>query len=163
MSEIQPVAFTEDRIPVEGIGEAIAELAELYGGDVTGERDDARTVVLPLRRGVATAGAVECNLSWVSESGSEAAVTITCGRELDAPKFQRVAMLVAGVTGSLLFMTWPFFFARAKELGTLAAIGGLVAIAVYVLTLRKTSGGLAYDFLQRLAARQRSTINSGSD
>lgn len=158
MTETQPVAFTEDRIPAAGIAEAIAELAELYGGEVTGEQHDARTIVLPLRRGVATAGAVECRLSWVAEGEGESAVTITCGRELDAPKFQRVAMLIAGVTGSLLFMTWPFFFARARELGTLAAIGGVVAIAVYVLTLRKTSGGIAYDFLQRLAARQRSSV-----
>ena len=37
---------------------------------------------------------------------------------------------------------------------------GVVAIAVYVLTLRKTSGGIAYDFLQRLAARQRSSVGS---
>jgi hypothetical protein len=30
-----------------------------------------------------------------------------------------------------------------------------VAIAVYLMTLRRTSGGLAVDFLQRLASRQR--------
>lgn len=159
MTETQPVTFTEDRIPAGGLPESIGELAELYGGEVSGEQADGRTVLLPLRRGVATAGAVECQLSWVIDAAGEAAVTITCGRELDAPKFQRVMMLVAGVTGSLLFMTWPFFFAHTKELGTLAALGGVVAIAVYVLTLRKTSGGLAYDFLQRLAARQRSTVS----
>lgn len=159
MSETLPVAFTENRIPVEGIGESIAELAELCGGELTEEQPEGRTIVLPLRRGVATAGAVECKLSWVAEGEGQSAVTITCGRELDAPKFQRVVMLVAGVAGSLLFMTWPFFFARARELGTLAAIGGFVAIAVYILTLRKTSGGLAYHFLQRLAARQRKAIS----
>ena len=64
------------------------------------------------------------------------------------------ALLAVGVIGALLFTIWPFF-AHARELGTLAWVGGLVAFAVYLMTLKKTSGGLAYDFLRRLAARQR--------
>ena len=36
---------------------------------------------------------------------------------------------------------------------------GILAIAVYLMTLRKTSGGMAHDFLQRLATKQR---NAGS-
>ena len=79
---------------------------------------------------------------------------MTCDREIDAPKWQRVLMLGAGVVGALLFTIWPFFPQR-RELGALAWIGGAVAIAVYFLTLRKTSGGLALDFLQRLVRRQR--------
>jgi hypothetical protein len=141
--------FTEDRVPTGGIEETIAELAELYGGEVKGERANARDVILPLRRGVATAGAVECSVTWEGES-----VTITCNRDVDAPKVQRVALLAVGVIGALLFTIWPFF-AHARELGTLAWVGGLVALAVYLMTLKKTSGGLAYDFLRRLAARQR--------
>src|SRR5207247_412510 len=54
----------------------------------------------------------------------------------------------------LLFMIWPFF-PHSQELGTLAWIGGAVAFAVYLMTLRKTSGGIAYDFLRRLARAQR--------
>jgi hypothetical protein len=53
-----------------------------------------------------------------------------------------------------MFMLWPFFPGE-KAYGTLAWLGGVVAIAVYLMTLPKTSGGLAYDFLQKLAARQR--------
>ena len=52
------------------------------------------------------------------------------------------------------FTVWPFL-PHPLEFGALAWIGGAVAIAVYFLTLRKTSGGIAYDFLQRLARRQR--------
>jgi hypothetical protein len=141
--------FTEDRVPTAGIEQTIAELAELYGGEVTAERQNARDVILPLRRGVATAGAVECSVTWEGEM-----VTITANRNIDAPKAQRVALLAVGVIGALMFTVWPFF-ARARELGTLAWIGGLVALAVYFLTLKKTSGGLAYDFLRRLVARQR--------
>ena len=141
--------FTEDRVPVAGIEETIAELVELYGGEVKAERENARNVILPLRRGVATAGAVECSVTWAGET-----VTVVCNRELDAPKAQRIALLAVGVAGALLFTVWPFF-AHAREMGTLAWLGGLVALAVYFITLKKTSGGLAYDFLRRLVARQR--------
>ena len=141
--------FTEDRVPTANIEQSIAELVEIYGGEIKAERANARDVVLPLRRGVATAGAVECNVTWADDT-----VTITTNREIDAPKAQRVALLVVGVAGALLFTIWPFF-ARARELGTLAWIGGLVALTVYFLTLKKTSGGLAADFLSRLVRRQR--------
>lgn len=148
-----PVELTEDRIPRDGIEETIAELVDLYGGEMKGERDNARDFVLPLRRGVATAGGVECTVSWAAEE--ETTVTLVCNREVDAPKAQRVALLLAGVVGALLFTMWPFFAGRTNQLGTLAWIGGIVALAVYFLTLKRTSGGVASDFLQRLAQRQR--------
>jgi hypothetical protein len=144
------VEFSEDRIPVEGIEESVEELVELYGGKVRESHAAAREITLPLRRGIATSGGVECTVSWTADG----TVTLTCDRDVDAPKSQRAVMLVVGVIGSLLFLMWPFF-GHGKEFGTLAWIGGAVALAVYFLTLRKTSGGLAYDFLQRLAGRQR--------
>jgi hypothetical protein len=113
--------------------------------------------VLPLRRGVAAAGGVQCTLSWQPAGEGEATVRLVCDREVDAPRAQRVALLVAGVIGSLLFLLWPFMEAR-RQFGALAWLGGAVAIAVYLLTLRKTSGGIAFDFLQRLARRQRATV-----
>jgi hypothetical protein len=106
---------------------------------------------------VAVSGGVECTVSWTAGAASEATVRLVCDREVDAPKFQRVLFLIAGVIGSVLFMLWPFFGKAATEMGTLAWVGGLVALAVYFLTLRRTSGGVAYDFLQRLASRQRAT------
>ena len=141
--------FTEDRVPTTNIEHTIAELVELYGGEVKAERSNARDVILPLRRGVATSGAVECSVTWGEET-----VTIATNREIDAPKAQRVALLVFGVAGALLFTVWPFF-AHARESGALAVFGAIAAIAVYFLTLKKTSGGLAADFLHRLATRQR--------
>ncbi|HYC59659.1 MAG TPA: hypothetical protein VEK79_08835 [Thermoanaerobaculia bacterium] len=154
MSETAAVQFTEDRIPVDGIEEGVAELVELYGGQVIASRLNERDFTLPLRRGMATSGAVECTISWAAEAGGEATVTLTCNRDVDAPKAQRVLLLLAGVAGAVMFMLWPFFPGE-KAYGTLAWLGGVVAIAVYLMTLRKTSGGIAYDFLQRLAARQR--------
>lgn len=148
------VDFTEDRIPCDGIEETIAELVELYGGEVTRTGPGEREFVLPLRRGVAAAGGIQCTLTWNRDDEAEGTVRMVCDRDVDAPKAQRVALLIAGVIGSLLFMIWPFVEMR-RGFGALAWIGGAVAIAVYFLTLRRTSGGIAWDFLQRLARRQR--------
>lgn len=153
-TETSNVEFTEDRVPFDGIEEAIDDLVELYGGAVTATRDRAREFTLPLRRGSAGAGAVECTLSWAPDDERDATVKMTCDRDLDAPRGQRVLLLIAGVGGALMFMLWPFFPGE-KAFGTLAWLGGVIAIAVYIMTLRRTSGGIASDFLRRLAARQR--------
>jgi hypothetical protein len=148
------VEFTEDRVPFDGIEESIEELVELYGGAITETRERAREFTLPLRRGMASGGAVECTISWAPDDATDATVKLVCDRDVDAPKAQRILMLVAGVAGALMFMLWPFYPGE-KEFGTLAWLGGVIAIAVYIMTLRKTSGGIASDFLRRLAARQR--------
>src|SRR4051812_36261153 len=110
------VELTEDRVPLDGIEGTVEELVELYGGELTSSGMNRRQFTLPLRRGVATAGGVECTLSWAAGDEGEGTVTLVCDRDIDAPKSQRIAMLVAGVIGSLLFMIWPFF-ANARELG----------------------------------------------
>jgi len=157
-TDVKPVELTEDRVPFAGIEEAIDELVDLYGGDVTATREHARDFVLPLRRGVVSGGAIECTISWAPHrepnAERDATVRLTTNRNVDAPKLQRILLLLAGVIGSLLFMLWPFFPGE-RAFGTLAWLGGIVALAVYLITLRKTSGGIAHDFLQRLAARQR--------
>ncbi|MEO8380595.1 MAG: hypothetical protein ABI779_13090 [Acidobacteriota bacterium] len=154
MTEPKPLELTEDRVPLPGIEEGITELVDLYGGQITGERERGRDFILPLRRGFAGGGGVECTISWspVAEDGTT--VTLATNRHVDAPRAQRVLLLLAGAIGSVLFMLWPFF-QNQREYGALAWLGGLIAIAVYLLTLRKSSGGIAADFLQRLAARQR--------
>lgn len=157
MSEPRAVELKEDRIPFEGIEDAIGELVEMYGGKVTAERAQARDFTLPLRRGNPAAGEVECTISWAPDDATLATVHLTANRDVDAPKLQRVLFLVAGVVGSLLFLLWPFFPGQ-REFGALAWLGGAVAIAVYLMTLRRTSGGIAFDFLQRLASRQRADL-----
>ena len=152
MSEPRPVELTEDRVPIEHIEENLEELVDLYGGEITARRESERAFSLPLRRGVASAGTVECTLSWTPEG----VVKLVCDRNVDAPRMQRLLLLVAGVVGSVMFMLWPFF-PYEKAYGTLAWTGGILAIAVYLMTLRKTSGGIAHDFLQRLVARQQKT------
>lgn len=150
------VELTEDRVPTRGIEENIAELVELYGGELISSGTTERTFVLPLRRGVAAGGGVECTLVWAPETQT---VRLTCDRSVDAPKIQRVLLLSAGVVGALLFTMWPFF-GKGSQFGAVAWMGGAVALAVWFLTSRKTSGGLAYDFLRRLADRQRAAAKA---
>ena len=154
MNEAKALELSEDRVPVAGIEEAVEELVDLYGGEVTARRADARDFRLPLRRGIASGGAVECTVSWAADDERDATVRLVTNRDVDAPKGQRILLLLAGVLGSVMFMLWPFFPGE-RAFGTLAWLGGIVALAVYLMTLRKTSGGIAHDFLQRLAARQR--------
>ena len=109
MTETNAVSITEDRIPAAGIEQAIDELVEVYGGGITERGERRRRFVLPLRRGVATAGGVECTIAWTVDEAGEATVTLDCDRSIDAPRAQRILMLVAGVVGALMFMLWPFF------------------------------------------------------
>jgi hypothetical protein len=157
MTDGQPVTFTEDRIPFDGMNDAVEELVELYGGEVIAREERECRFILPLRRGIASSGGVECTVSWAPDDERDATVTLLCNRDVDAPRTQRILLLAAGVVGALMFTIWPFF-PHPLEFGALAWIGGAVAIAVYFLTLRKTSGGIAYDFLQRLARRQRESV-----
>jgi hypothetical protein len=150
------VEFVEDRVPLEGIAESIEDLVEIYGGRVTNSSAAQRSFEIPLRRGVATSGAIACVMTWVRDESGDGTVTMVCDREIDAPRYQRILLLAAGVLGSIAFMLWPFF-PNIKEFGTIAWLGGAVALAVYFLSLRKTSGGVAYDFLRRVANRQRAS------
>ena len=152
-----PVEFVEERIPLAGIEETVDEMIEMYGGETTLSAEHERRFILPLRRGVAVGGGVQCTLTWTAGDSDEATMRLVCDREVDAPKAQRVALLIVGVIGALLFLLWPFVEAR-RQFGALAWLGGAIAIAVYFLTLRRTSGGIAFDFLQRVARRQREAI-----
>jgi hypothetical protein len=156
MTEPKPVELTEDRIPLAGMAESIDELVDMYGGDVTARREQAREFTLPLRRG-GSGGAVACTVSWEAGSEGDATVTLLCNRNVDAPKAQRVMLLIAGVIGAVMFMLWPFFPGE-RAWGTIAWLGGIITISVYLMTLRRSSGGIAYDFLQRLAERQRHSV-----
>src|SRR5690349_16930118 len=40
MNEATPVELSEDRVPLEEIGEAVEELVDLYGGEITARREN---------------------------------------------------------------------------------------------------------------------------
>ena len=148
----EPVEFSEDRVPAADLPEAVHELVELYGGSISSSSAREIAFELPLRRGVAASGGIGCRLSWVVSERGDATVRLVCDRDVDAPKIQRFLLLAAGVVGAFFWLLWPFF----PNLGALAWVGGAIAISAYFLSLRRTSGGLASDFLQRLARHQRS-------
>lgn len=149
MAEESRLSFAEENVPLENIDAHVDELIELYGGELLEAKESSRRFVLPLRRGIAPSGGVECSVVW--EGGR---VALTCDRDVDAPKAQRIALLSFGVVGALLFTVWPFY-GKGSQMGAVAWIGGAVALAVYFLTMRRSSGGIALDFLQRLVRRQR--------
>jgi hypothetical protein len=147
----EPAEFIEEHVPAAGIVAAVGELVELYGGSINASSAEEISFELPLRRGVAASGGIGCRLTWVSSEAGEATVRLVCDRDVDAPKIQRILLLAAGVVGAFFWTLWPFF----PNLGALAWVGGAIAIAAYFLSLRRTSGGLASDFLQRLVQFQR--------
>ncbi|HVR39559.1 MAG TPA: hypothetical protein VMU84_10730 [Thermoanaerobaculia bacterium] len=117
--------LSEDRIPLDGIEERVAQL----GSDLAS-------------RGV------RCAVSWSAEN-DHATVTLTCERDK-----RRVSLLIIAIIGALLFMIWPFVPGE-RLYGTLAWIGGAIAIGAWLLSLRATSAGIAYDRLQEFANQQR--------
>lgn len=146
------VELTEDEVPLEDIRQTATDLIDLYGGEIRSSADRAIDFTLPARRGVAASGGVECRLTWQADDATQGSVTMSAEKEAGAPKFQQVALLLVGTLGALLWLMWPFY----PAMGTLSWIGGAVAFAAYFLTLKRTRGGLASDFLQRLVKAQRS-------
>ena len=96
----RPVEFTEDRIPREGIEETISDLVDLFGGEMMGSRENERRFTLPLRRGIAAAGGIECTVSWTAAEDGQAVVTLNCNRDVDAPKAHFLGKAIR-VTGTL--------------------------------------------------------------
>ncbi|HEY5610952.1 MAG TPA: hypothetical protein VIL97_07085 [Thermoanaerobaculia bacterium] len=141
------IRFTEDAIPLEDIGETAAELVDLYGGSIDASSESEIRFTLPVRRGIGASGSIACEFSW-SEEGI---VTMVADAESSAAKAPRLILLVIGTAGAIPWLLWPFF----PDMGPAAVIGGLIAFAVYFMTLRRTGGGVAYDMLQRLARAQR--------
>jgi hypothetical protein len=150
------IEVMEDRVPLANIHEAATELIELYGGEVRDREAESIHFILPSRRGVAAAGGVDCRMTWHPDDDGHGTVRVVADASIEPPKFQRVALLLVGVSGALLWTLWPFF----PNLGPLAWIGGAVAFATYFLTARTTTSGIASDLLQRLARRQRAEAQS---
>ena len=144
-----PSTFTEERVPLEGIDEAIASVASASGGHLVSSRQGNATVMLPLRRGAAGLGMMQCQVTWPADT-EEGTVTVTAEQEGPTAKM-RVVILVIGVIGATAYMWWPFF----PNLGPIAWIGAVVAFGAYFMTLKQTPGGIASEFLERLSGQQR--------
>lgn len=151
MADPNRIELVEDRIPLEGLPETAADLVEMYGGRVDSANAQELSFTLPARRAMAVAGEIDCRMWWVAEANDEARVTLSVSHVAERPRAQQIAILVAGVIGATLWMLWPFI----PGLGAASVVGAVIAFAAYFLTLKRTSGGIANDLLQRLARIQR--------
>jgi len=136
---------------MEGIEQTVSDVLELYGGEIESRLANEVRFTLPVRRAVASAGQVGCSLRWEATELGEGRITASAERDIAPPKAQRIALLIVGVIGALLWTVWPFF----PNLGPLAWLGGTIAFATYFMTLRSTSAGVLSDLVQRIARTQR--------
>ena len=152
MSDTQKrITYTEEDVLLDGIAAVAAENVAMLGGRVVGETSDGIDFLLPRRRGVAASGEVSGDVKWLGTADSNrGSLTVSAAEELIVSRGKRVALLLAGVVGAGLFVIWPFF----PKLGALTWIGGLIAIAVYMMAARTTQNGLIWVLLQRIADAQ---------
>lgn len=144
------VRYVEDRIPLEGIEDAVEAMVAAHGGSVRRETRDAVSFALPVRRGVAASGEIRGTIRW--EPGDEGGrVTIEADDEERVARGPYLALLIAGTVGSLLFILWPFF----PALGPASWVGGALAFAAYFLTLKRSRGGTIARLLDNIASAQR--------
>jgi hypothetical protein len=143
------VEFAEDGVPTLSIAENASELIEMFGGSIDAVHPDSLEFRLPVRRGVAASGAIACSLTW--EPLEEGRVTIRGDADVEYGRGSRIAILIVGSIGALLFVLWPFF----PTMGAVAGVGWLIAFAVYFLTLRGTRRGALQMLLDSIVDRQR--------
>ncbi|MHB0971275.1 MAG: hypothetical protein ACYC7A_12945 [Thermoanaerobaculia bacterium] len=150
MSEMQPVKFSEAGVPLDSIAASALELIEIFGGTVVSQEARRIRFTMPNRRGVAASGDIRVEVSWPDESAGTGTVNVDASAEVEAPRFQQIALLGLGSVGAILFLLWPFF----PQISELAAIGALFAIAAYFLTLKTTRKGVVQGFLHELVRAQ---------
>ena len=141
----------EDDVPLVGIAETATDWIELFAGRVQTTGDGRLDFTLPHRRGVAASGAVKCFLEWSGAEGTIGRLRLVTGDDVDAPGPQQIALLVAGVVGSLACILWPFF----PSLAPAAGVGAVVAVGAWLLTLRRSGAGVAANLLRKIVETQR--------
>lgn len=157
--DAQRVTYSETVADLEGFGDSAEDVIGMYGGSITSREDHRIRFHLPRRRGDESAGALSCQVEWAAEDSGQ--VSIIADGDIEGPRAGRIALLVVGAAGSLAFIFWPFF----PAMGPVAAIGLVIAIAVYMLTLRRSPYGLVGNLLQEIVNyhHQRDRENEDGD
>jgi hypothetical protein len=155
----QPIRYVEMEVPLVDIDQSVEHVVEIFGGAIVQRGENRLDFSLPRRRGVPAAGHIQAAVSWKAENAAEGSVTIETGEEVMLARGQRIALLVAGVVGATLFLAWPFF----PRSGEVAWIGGLIALAVFFMTLRKTQHGTVATMLQRIVDMQFDRLQTEED
>ena len=154
----QGISYREEDVPLENLGANAAEVVEFYGGRVLASGERMLQFQVPRKRGAGSSGSVACMLEWEAAAGN-GFVTLTADREIDAARPQRLALLIAGTVGALLFTVWPFF----PVMGNVAGVGLVVAVAVYLLSLRHTPHGIIASLLQQIVRAQEEQEPGGEE
>ncbi|MBI2213144.1 MAG: hypothetical protein HYU52_05805 [Acidobacteria bacterium] len=141
----------EDDVPLEGVAETASGWIELFAGRVQSTTEGRLDFTLPSRRGVAASGAVKCFLEWSDAGEGLGRVRLVTGDSVDGPGPQQVALLIAGVAGSLVCILWPFF----PSLAPAAGVGAVLAVGAWLLTLRRSGAGVAATLLSKIVETQR--------
>lgn len=147
----QGLDIAEDDVPLEGIAETATDWIELFAGKVQATSAGRLDFTLPSRRGVAASGAVRCFLEWSGTGDGVGRVRLVTGDNVDGPGTQQVALLVAGVAGSLVVILWPFF----PSLAPAAGVGAVLAVGAWLLTLKRSGAGVAGNLLKKIVETQR--------
>jgi hypothetical protein len=145
------IDIAESGVPLEGITETATDWIELFAGKVQATSAGRLDFTLPRRRGVAASGAVKCFLEWTEEEEGAGTLRLVTGEDVDAPGPQQIALLVAGVAGSLCCILWPFF----PSLTPAAGVGAVLAVGAWLLTLRRSGAGVAGNLLKKIVETQR--------
>lgn len=157
MTDQKLVTFRESEVPLEGVDETVEEVVELYGGRVEQRTGNSMIFTLPGRRGVSGAPGFECTVRWDGphEGG---VVELSVDREVIPSRAKAVVLLGFGTVGAVLALMWPFF----PQMAGLSGVGAIMAIAVFLLTLRLKPGGVAAELLERIAESQRELEGEGA-
>lgn len=143
--------ISEGDVPLDGIAETAADWIELFAGRVESTGTGRIDFSMPRRRGVAASGAVRCRIEWTETAERRGTVRLVTGENIDAPGPQQIALLLAGLAGSLVCILWPFF----PQLTPLAGVGAVLAVGAWLLTLRRSGAGVAVTLLQKIVTTQR--------
>ena len=149
-----PVEYVEDRVPLEGIEERAGDIITTLGGTIDSSHDRRIDFTLPLRQGVAASGALHGTLLWEAGSEDEGIVTIRADDEVEEKSASRIALLVAGTFGALLWILWPFF----PALGPASWVGAALAFAAWFLAVRRSRGGIIMNLLRTIVEAQRRSV-----
>jgi hypothetical protein len=147
----QALDIGEDDVPLDGVAETATGWIELFAGRVESTAAGRLDFTLPSRRGVAASGAVKCFLEWTEESDGIGRLRLVTGDSVDGPGRQQIALLVAGVAGSLVCILWPFF----PSLTPAAGVGAVLAVGAWMLTLKRSGAGVAANLLRKIVETQR--------
>lgn len=147
----QGLDIGEDDVPLQGIAETATDWVELFAGKVQSTTAGRLDFTLPSRRGVAASGAVKCFLEWTESGEGLGRLRLVTGEDVDGPGAQQIALLVAGVVGSLAVILWPFF----PSLAPAAGVGAVLAVGAWLLTLRRSGAGVAANLLKKIVETQR--------